>query len=172
MRRAIVGACLTVMVVLFTPVPLAAALDSAQPIEMTTADIAAAHISLDGSEVVFQGEAIGEALRAGRGESWVNVLDGGIAIGVVVTDEQLERIDTFGDYRHFGTELTVFGTLNLVCNEHGGDLDVHADRLVIVEEGSQRNEPFSRGLFAVGSALLLAGVALAYLYSYQKRQSI
>ena len=172
MRRAIVGACLTVMVVLFTPVPFAAALDSAQPIEMTTADIASAHTSLDGSDVVFQGEAIGEALRAGRGESWVNVLDGGIAIGVVVQDEELDRIDTFGDYRRTGTRLTVFGTLNLVCDEHGGDLDVHADRIVIMKEGAERNEQFDRGLFAVASALCFVGIALAYLYSYQKRQSI
>jgi hypothetical protein len=119
---------------------------------------------LDGRTVTFEGEAIGEALRADRRTVWVNVLDEGTAIGVWMPKEMAARIARFGSYRQTGDTVRVTGTLNLACDQHGGDLDVHAASLEVVAAGKPRSErvrPLEALVGAAGFAIAGAAVLVA-----------
>jgi hypothetical protein len=104
---------------------------------LTPAEAVSSAVELDGRVVVVEGEALGEALRAPDGMRWVNVLGGGTALGLVVTEKQAGAIPTFGAYRMRGATLRAEGVLNAACDVHGGDLDLHADTLEVLDEGEE-----------------------------------
>lgn len=91
----------------------------------------------DGAEVTVEGEAIGEALVAPGGHRWVNLLGDGTAIGVVMTARDAETITAFGEYRQRGAMVRVTGTLQRGCDEHGGDLDLHAASVAVLDGGEE-----------------------------------
>jgi hypothetical protein len=109
--------------------------------------------------VVFKGEAIGEALRAPGGSVWVNVLNG-TAIGVVVDRSLAETVGSWGDYRAVGDTVHVVGLFNVACDEHGGDMDVHATAFKVIEPGFQRLHSLDWYKGVIGLvALAVAGLA-------------
>ncbi len=110
---------------------------------------------MDGRRVTIQGEAIGEDLRAGPDYRWVNLLGESVAVGVYMHEMDAGLIDSYGSYKSTGDIVRVTGTLNFACDEHGGDLDVHAEIVEVVEEG----QPVSRDLDLW--KLLVVAVALA-----------
>lgn len=106
----------------------------------------------DGETVSFRGEAIGEAMR--RGEmAWLHVNDDAYYVKNVEEGAQLGGYNTgmpvwipadlagqiayFGDYKHEGDIIEVRGTFNAACAEHGGDMDIHASELEIIEPGHE-----------------------------------
>lgn len=122
-----------VMVLLFAvPSPVFAAEQV-----LTPAEAVSSAVDLDGREVVVEGEALGESLRAPDGMRWVNVLGGGTALGLVVTEEQAATIPSFGAYRMRGATIRAHGVLNAACDVHGGDLDLHADTLEVLDVGEE-----------------------------------
>lgn len=137
---------------------------AAQPVVVRVGDIVQRAVELDGSEVTFEGEAIGEALRADGDSVWVNVLDEGTAIGVWMPDDMAEQIERFGAYRQTGDTVRVTGVVNLACDRHGGDLDVHATALEVTGSGEPRSErlrPLEALVGAVGFACAGAAVLVA-----------
>ena len=126
---------------------------TAAPLARTTTQLSAADPSQDGSDVAFAGEAIGEALRAGDDHVWVNVLAGATGIGVYASRAQAADIRSWGDYTRDGDIVEVAGTLNTACDQHGGDLDVHAASLRVTSRGSERLDPISTWQFIVALAL-------------------
>ncbi|MDI6713224.1 MAG: hypothetical protein QMD96_08305 [Anaerosomatales bacterium] len=154
MRRAVSG-LLAIAVSLAGLLPAAAAAQEALPVSV--ADVVARAAEIDGRAVVFEGEAIGEALRADEESVWVNVLAGGTAIGVWMPREMARPIERWGGYRQTGDTVRVTGVVNLACDEHGGDLDVHATSLEVVERGVERAETVRLRDGLVGAA----GFALA-----------
>ncbi|MDP2232009.1 MAG: hypothetical protein Q8K89_00110 [Actinomycetota bacterium] len=104
----------------------------------------------DGKTVEFTGEAIGEVMV--RGEyAWIHINDdayyvknveegarlGGYNSGMAVwvPASITSRITHYGDFQHEGDIVTVRGVFNAVCAEHGGDMDIHADELVVDVRG-------------------------------------
>lgn len=104
----------------------------------------------DGQAVQFTGEAIGEAMI--RGEyAWIHVNDdayyaknveegaplGGYNSGMAVWAPAgiTARIMHYGDYQNEGDVVTVTGIFNAACAEHGGDMDIHAEELVVDIQG-------------------------------------
>lgn len=95
---------------------------------------------LDGVVVTIEAEAIGEVLE--RGEfAWVNINDGTNAIGVYVPIDEAKKIAYFGDYQHTGDTLRFSAVFHNACVEHGGEMDLHASSITIVNVGSLRNHP-------------------------------
>lgn len=111
---------------------------------------------MDGRRITIQGEAIGEELRAGQDYRWVNLLGESVAVGVYMHEMDAAMIDSYGSYRRTGDIVRVTGILNIACDEHGGDLDVHAEIVEVVEEG----QPISRELEAWKLLLIGAGLAV------------
>ena len=112
----------------------------------------------DGQEVIFKGEVIGDIMV--RGEfAWVNVRDEHGAIGVFCLLELTEKIEYRGSYRFKGDTLSVRGEFHRACSEHGGDMDIHAEKILIVKKGGEISHPLAPGK-ARASAILPAIVLL------------
>ncbi|HOU09709.1 MAG TPA: hypothetical protein PL044_03700 [Clostridiales bacterium] len=110
----------------------------------------------NGRLVTVEGEAVGETLE--RGEyAWVNINDGSNAIGIWLTSGDAERISYFGDYKHIGDTVRITGVFSENCSEHGGDVDIHCDRMDIVCKGYVKNEVIPRT--KIIAALILFGSA-------------
>lgn len=124
----------------------------------------------DGRRVTLEGEALGETLRAQPGHRWVNVLDGQTAIGVVVTDDMAARVTRFGDWGTTGDRVRVSGTFNLACDDHGGDLDIHADSLSVVTPGERRDHPVLAWKAVVIGLGAPAAAILANAYRRRRRR--
>ncbi|PKQ16378.1 MAG: hypothetical protein CVT67_05355 [Actinobacteria bacterium HGW-Actinobacteria-7] len=151
MRVRSVIASLTVAVVLAAVVQPAFAAENLVRLN----DLIAYPASRSGETVVFEGEAIGQALRQPDGHVFVNVLDDGTAVGVYMTDQQSSGIIGYGGYKQIGTIVRVSGELNVACAQHGGDFDVHAAGVSVIEQ------PTARETEPLGLRLMLAPIALA-----------
>ncbi|MHB9002553.1 MAG: hypothetical protein ACYC6C_00625 [Coriobacteriia bacterium] len=128
----------------------------------------------DGDAVEFTGEAIGEAMVRGD-DAWLhlnddayfrrNVEEGSGLHGfnsgmpVFLSSELADQVEVFGDYTHQGDIVTVRGTFNAACGEHGGDTDIHADSLTRETPGHRVFDEPARWKIALAaglSALVLA----------------
>lgn len=165
-RAPIAVAVACVALVLTGPVPALA-----QSAPLTGAQIVALPAQADGSTVLLEGEAIGDVMR-GRGGQWVNVLSGGTAVGVWLTGDSAATLQTLGDYHEFGDTVRVRGVLNQGCDEHGGDLDIHATDFEIVAPGGPREHTLHPYKLPVAAALGLVAIAQLLLYRRQRRRML
>lgn len=130
----------------------------------------------DGREITFTGEAITEAMERGE-NAWIHLNDdayylrnveegaqlGGYNSGhaVWLPAELTERIEYYGDYGHEGDVVTVRGTFNAACREHGGDMDIHATELTVENPGRPVREPV-KPIKVLVAIVLAAGAALLW----------
>ena len=116
---------------------------------------------LDGREVEFAGEAIGDSMRRGD-HVWLNLLDTSGAIGIWASRADLPAIRFFGSAAAQGDTVRVRGIFHRSCPEHGGDLDIHAAALEVVARGELRQVALHAGRMALAAGLLLSA-AVAFL---------
>ena len=122
---------------------------------------------ISAQEAVYQGEVIGDIMPRGGGMAWINVHNGENAIGVFVSKQQSEKIQFLGNYKQRGDTVQIWGDFNPSCPEHGGDSDIHALQLEIVETGYPlEREPEKYKIVLTGIFALLAGI----LFFLQKKQ--
>lgn len=129
------------------------------PSRTSGAELASAASGLDGMPITLEGEVISEVLAGGPGHVWVNVVSEGVAIGIWAPAELAEDLEVFGTWSHTGDRVRVTGAFHEACDDHGGDLDVHADSIVLLERGTERDHPVSFWKLGVG----IGGVALGLL---------
>jgi len=132
----------------------------------------------DGTEVEFAGEVIGEVMVRGE-NAWIHINDdayylknveegaelGGLNTGMAIylPAGLTDGITFYGDYKHEGDVVTVHGTFNAACAEHGGDTDIHAVDLSVDIPGHvvvDKVMPWKIAL-AAGLALLAVGLFVA-----------
>ena len=129
---------------------------------------------LNDQTVQVTGEVIGDRIRAefDPGYSWI-VLQGSdrvqSEIPVFMDTESTEIIDTYGAYGRKGTTLQVRGTFHLICPEHEGLTDLHADTVTFVEKGSVTEQPFDIGAFLPGLMLVAIGFIMLIVF-HQMRE--
>lgn len=88
----------------------------------------------DGQNIIFEGEVIGDIMK--RADfAWVNVNDGQNAIGIWLKKELTDSIKFTGNFKNVGDKVRVKGVFNKNCSQHGGDLDIHAQELVVINSG-------------------------------------
>lgn len=93
----------------------------------------------DGKPVTYSGEAIGDVML--RGEfAWVNINDGNNAIGAWMSAALAKEINFTGTYKSQGDTLEITGIFHRACLEHGGDLDIHAQKLRKLAGGKMVNQ--------------------------------
>jgi hypothetical protein len=94
-------------------------------------------LSYDGKRVVVGGEAVGHLMK--RGDFiWVNINDGTNALGIWTTFDLAKDIRYLGKHSITGDKLRAEGIFHLKCPSHGGDTDMHADKITLIERGSPR----------------------------------
>lgn len=144
------------------------------PNEYSSTDLVESPKQLDGMTVTFAGEVIGEAMVRGD-MAWIHINDdayyiknveegaqlGGYNSGMAIwlPAESTEEIDYFGDYEHEGDIVEVDGVFNAACAEHGGDMDIHATGLSVVQQGHEVVDEVKPQ--KVVWAVVLASIALA-----------
>ncbi len=137
---------------------------------VTTQELIDNMAQYDGQEVTIAGEAIGDLMQRGD-YGWITVNDdpysaksveeGGslegisnVGIGVWAPMNELEDVHILGGYKNKGDLVRVTGTFNRICHEHGGDTDIHASSVVVLEQGY----PFSHH-FQYWMLFLILGLA-------------
>ncbi|MFH0839415.1 MAG: DNA-binding protein [Candidatus Omnitrophota bacterium] len=100
-------------------------------------------VGYDGKTVAYEGEVIGDIMARGE-HVWVNVKNATTAIGIWAPKGLVKNIANKGAYNQIGDFIEVKGTFNRSCKEHGGDLDIHADSLVILKEGYKITVPIDK----------------------------
>ena len=135
--------------------------------EVTSTELIDNAKEYDKKEVIYSGEVIGDIMKRG-GYAWINVSDGSNAIGIWIPFEETEKIEYTGQYRYKGDTVKIIGIFNRACPEHGGDLDIHAKSIEVIERGHEikRNTNFY-GLIA-GAILFIIAMTLT-LIIYRKK---
>lgn len=125
---------------------------------------------LDNQTVQVTGEAIGESIRAsilGRSR-WVTLSPVGdsATVSVFMSEESAAKIDSFGRYGVRGSILRVRGTFYLVCPEHDGATDLHAEEVTVVKPGESVHESFKVQAFVPGLILVVVGLVMVFVFSH------
>lgn len=117
----------------------------------------------DGKVVTYKGEAIAAVMNRGD-YGWININDGDNAIGVWAKSQLLADVNLFGNYKSKGDMLEVSGIFNMACQEHGGDLDIHADSMTIKKRGYLIGEKIdTRKIYAIFFLFPLSiGIAILF----------
>jgi hypothetical protein len=134
-------------------------------------DLVEKSMEYDGQTVSIQGEAIGEVLE--RGEyAWVNISDGGNAIGIWMTLDDAEKIEFFGDYKNIGDTLLITGVFSRNCAEHGGEVDIHCGMLEILSPGHHVPESVPSAKIMITLFLtILATMAVIITFVLRKKRA-
>ena len=120
----------------------------------------------DGKTVTYKGEAVTAIMKQGN-YSWVNVNDGDNAIGIWCRTSLLGKVMFLGNYKTRGDSLTIEGVFNRACEEHGGDLDIHADTVVVEKQGWTITEKVNRK--KVRLAFILFFFTIAIVLAFRRR---
>ena len=126
-------------------------------------DLLGATSRMDKQEVSFTAEAIFSCIKADNNHVWVNMLQDGSEIGVLMSNDDAQLIKNFGSYQTKGDTVLVQGVFNLVCKKHSGELDVHANSIKIVQEGENRTDQYSNKQLIACVLFVLIGVFLILL---------
>ena len=174
MKRHLAAACLiaATIVAAFALFPGGVALAAE---EVTVEKLVGDMDKYDGREVTITGEAVGDLMLRGD-HGWVTVNDDAYGvrsieeggdftgyanwgIGVWAPRVELERIQILGGYKNMGDRVRVTGTFNRACPEHGGDTDIHAVEVEVLEQGHPIRHPFSwwKLVLIIGLVALLLG---------------
>ncbi len=144
------------------------AVSLADDVEVTSNDLINNAGDYDGKKIVYTGEVIGDVLS--RGEySWINISDGSNAIGVWVKSSDTSGIDMLGGYTAHGDTIRIEGIFNRACPAHGGDMDIHAVSIEIVEEGYDVSHKVAVWKHVLGP-VLLAGAISRLMLILRKRK--
>jgi len=124
--------------------------------------------ALDGKYIELKGEAIGESMRRGS-YTWINISDGSNAMGIWLTNQEADKVKTYGSYKFKGDMVKVAGTFSRACSEHGGDMDIHGQSLSLVETGHKVEQLLSE--WKMKAAASLSIITLILFGIYYKRKS-
>ena len=112
----------------------------------------------DNQRVTVRGEVLG-TLRRGQ-KAWVNIRENEYAIGIWCEAWMIENIRITADYKHKGDVVEVTGVFHRACAEHGGDPDIHAESLTVVEKGSPIARKVNWWLMSLSILLLILSIHL------------
>lgn len=129
----------------------------------------------DNQTVQVVGEVVGDSIKAGLSgrHRWITLAsdEDYSTIAVYMSNESAAKIDTFGAYGSTGTTLQVRGTFHLVCADHEGVTDLHAEVVTVIAPGDQHADAFNPEAFIPGIVAVVIGlVLLGVFYWMRERQ--
>ena len=152
----------SILFILLLPIPANAAIQS-----VTSTELIEEASTLDERTVSYGGEVIGDILQHGD-YAWISVSDGANSISCYIPASEADKIEHIGKYRIVGDTVQLTGTFHRDCAEHGGDMDIHADTIIIMETGHTVEDNPSAGLLVAAGALSLCALAGAVLIMKKK----
>lgn len=156
MRKVVTLSLMVAAVLLLMSLAGSAAIAAGTP-QPTLNDLVERAKELDGHAVTVTGEVIGDVMRRGD-HGWVNINDGTNAIGIWMPAELLRSVAFAGRYGVRGDRIQVTGTFYRLDLANGGDLDIHAQTLAVIEPGGAVPIPVRRDrvIWAVAQSALAA----------------
>ncbi len=139
-------------------------------------ELSQADATYQGNTVQVVGEVVGDAIRSEEtsGKYWITLEsiegDHESSISVLIDDEELGLIDTYGGYNREGTTLQVRGIFYLACPSHEGIMDIHAETVTLVARGSVSQDTFNLADFLPGLVLVVIGLVLTLVYTYLRER--
>jgi hypothetical protein len=144
---------------------------------VTTTELVDHMARYDGQVVTIRGEAIGDLMVRGV-HAWITVNDdaysrtslqekrdfkglANMGIGVWVPESEGRKIEVFGGYKNKGSVVRLTGIFHRACEEHGGDTDIHAERVEVLVQGHTFIKPFP---WAELIGVILLGIVIAVLF--------
>jgi hypothetical protein len=152
------------MIAFFMMILLTSSASAAEEIPLLTSDqIINQAKEMDGKSIQYEGEIIGDVLS--RGEfAWLSITDGANALAVYLPTSEIPEDLVIGRYATRGDLVTITGDFHRACAEHGGDMDIHGETLVLIKSGFsvpvQTSTKFS---VLTGSVFLCALTGLFYI---------
>ncbi len=125
----------------------------------------------DKKKVSFTGQAMGHAINADSDHKWINIKQGDAMIGVYMSNELADMVTQFGGYGKTGDTVSVKGVYHFSCEEHNGELDVHANGIEVIQKGAVQEIEWSPVILIAGIALIVAGGVLHYIRKYVWRRA-
>ncbi len=139
-------------------------------------ELSLADATYQGNTVQVVGEVVGDSIRAegDKGKVWITLEsienDHESSISVLVGEDILGLIDTYGSYNHKGTTLQVRGVFYLACPSHEGIMDIHAENVTLIAKGSVSQDNFDISAFIPGLVLVAIGLVLTLIYTYLRER--
>lgn len=128
----------------------------------------------DNQTVQVTGEVVGDSIRAGLSgrHRWITLAsdEDYSTIAVYMTNESAAKIDTFGAYGATGTILQVRGTYHLVCADHEGVSDLHAEVVTVITPGERHEDAFDFMSFVPGIVTVVIGLALLIVFYWLRER--
>lgn len=162
------------------------------PNTITSTDLIEHPFKYNKKEIEFTGEAIGERMvrsAASGGGAWLHLNDDpymyksnsaagtlegyNSGMSVWVADVALtDEVKTFGGYKYNGDIVRVKGTFHATCAMHGGDTDIHATELAIVQPGVKNEQPIEIWRVVLAFTLLFIAGTMYLLNRRRIRREI
>lgn len=122
----------------------------------------------DNKKVLIEGEVIGHIMKRGD-HVWFNINDTTTSIGIWAKAEIADKIQYLGKHAARGDLVRVDGVFYAPCPMHGGDVDIHADSLMVVKTGIAKQ--LSHNPRKVNILILLTGLMVClYIIKILKRK--
>ena len=148
--------------------------DSSFIYDTSIVDLSTADTYYDNQTVQVVGEVVGDSIRAGisGGHRWITLAseDGTATLSVYMSSESAAKIDSYGEYGTTGTTLQVRGTFHLVCPDHDGVTDLHAEVVTVVERGSQHEDAFEFEKFIPGILAVAVGIGMMVVFYWMRER--
>ncbi len=107
-------------------------------------DLIEGSIRYDKTEIVIEGEVIGDIMI--RGDiGWINIVDNAGSIGVWGSSGTIKKIGQTGRYRQKGDMVRIKGVFYRADPNQGGELDIYAESIEIIEPGYFISESIAKG---------------------------
>lgn len=121
----------------------------------------------DNKIITYEGEVIGDVMIRGT-FAWVNVSDGSNALGIWMAVADAAKIQYGGGYHLTGDTIRVTGEFHRACPDHGGDMDIHGERVEILKPGIKRSISLEKNYMYL--FLILFCVAGIFVYIGHKKE--
>lgn len=125
----------------------------------------------DAQMVQVSGEVVGDRINDESDPNlfWITLQslneNDSSSVSVLMSREQADLIDRYGNYHVNGTELQVRGMFYLTCPEHEGLSDLHVQEVTVLHAGSDREHTTNPAV--LWAAFLAIGIGLLSLFTYR-----
>ncbi len=165
-----------ILILLFVLINTAAAVDL-----ISSGELVEKSNFYNGKTILFRGEVIGEVMVREEG-AWLNINDDAYCQGssklmgynsgqsIWAKAEDVKIIKTCGDYFHTGDVVEITGVFNRACKKHGGDMDIHAQTVTLIQPGKKIEHSIKPWKILASIILFFLIVILSLInYNFRKR---
>lgn len=150
--------------------------DSSFIYDTSILDLSTADAYFDEQTVQIIGEVVGDNIKADESDNfrWITLVsqdsNSNANIIVYMSKSDADKIDSFGKYEVTGTTLQVRGTYHLVCSEHDGLSDIHAEYVSVVARGEEHHKAFEFKDFIPGALVVVVGLGMLAVYHWMRER--